>query len=299
MGNRQTYIDEYLKEVEGTLTILTSKYDQNDLKRMATLDIAKISNCVINLRTCLDYIYKDIIDRILIPSNASIPDNKVTRELAGKIYFPYGKTNQTDFDRSAIIGRLKIDNPKIYEMVESCQLYKYEGALIHDLCGYANDIKHDDPSQVKQDIKKIVIGNYIPTIEGSAIKITNGQGIQLMGQAVPKIEIVNSNNISVFACSFDCITSVNSTVKIIRCTIQSKNQEETVTINYNEFSSVPNSTSSINGILQPSIRDSYKIALVNETEFTRKDTGTNILVLIHRAMMKIKSLSSEIYKVLP
>jgi hypothetical protein len=324
MTTRKVEIDLYLIEIKDSIDYLKAKYKNGDLDNKPAIDVLKVLACIVGLRACLDYLYNDVIDIIIIQSNAANPDPAITKELKQDQYFRYGKINQADFDSYLIIKRLKTDNLPIYTLLESCQLHKFDGRKIEALCKFSNQIKHDDTGQEKVNVKKISIEKELASEEGWSYfytgnlqlygnsenglhtnvlgkKIAYSKNITLIGLRIPKIEIFKSTNIKIIDCIFENLTSVNSSVEIIRCKIAGKDQRDEILINYDNITTQPLDLQSINGgeLKSSYPSDNFNISSINEVHFLIKNTDLLILDLISQTFTKVQLMTDEFYKHLP
>jgi hypothetical protein len=96
-NSRKSAIEIYLTDVDRTLDIIRKETLKNDLSLRAKHDIKVFVFQSVNmLRTCLDYAYADIIEKIVRP-NIDVRMEKKLLKKVEKSHFPYSFRDNSSF----------------------------------------------------------------------------------------------------------------------------------------------------------------------------------------------------------
>lgn len=162
---RYDHIQELLKDVEEKISALeTQKSSALADDNILQLSNPKVKNALENLRSCLDYIAKDISQEIL-----------KSKKKKG-IYFPRGR-DRKDFQNNVnkYLPGLK---GNLLQEIENIQPYINADGWLEKLCHLCNQYKHDSlPEQQRENSTFINIGN-------GAIILKDCDGGHLLGNFI-------------------------------------------------------------------------------------------------------------------
>ena len=128
-------------------------------KKASSINKVALKNVLENMRSILDYIAQDILNKL--------KQNPKNNKLSNKIYFPYGqKENHFKISIKRNLPNLKKDMPELYDLIESIQPFKLKNNWIVDLCELTNEAKHNNLSKTKDD-KSITVKNKLGNITAS------------------------------------------------------------------------------------------------------------------------------------
>ena len=150
---RKSDIEELFEEINSNLSIVENKYrnaySDNQIKELVRV---KVKSILEHLRSCLDYLAHDIYEKVYLNTDIKNQDSSNL-----KIYFPYGKTNNSfEKNLSRNFTDLKIKNSEIYSLIASVQLFSCGNDWLYNLCNLTNNNKHNAlTKQKRSDFLKV------------------------------------------------------------------------------------------------------------------------------------------------
>lgn len=188
---RQQFVKDLLEHAKKDLEKIKAEYEASLKSKTISSSLQiDVKNLMENLRSALDYVARDVCERVINPVRLGTGEKEVK-----DVYFPYGK-DENSF-RSSISKRLpKLDSisPLVFGIFERVQPHKYGNDWLFNFCSILNQNKHDQLSPQTRVEKRglkldFVGGGGITLGPGAAIKgtgkIISGSGVlDLKGKTV-------------------------------------------------------------------------------------------------------------------
>lgn len=187
--SRKADIEALLKRAEATLQRISSEYENSLESKTVSADLRiDIKDYFGNLRSALDYIAKDIVDKYCPRAN---PKNK--------LYFPI-RTELNAFAKEMALSYpdLFTNNKRVYDILESIQPFKSdENKWLSHFNKLNNENKHDRlVVQKRMETKRVNVNIH----EGGSVNwdpsaVTFGPGVFIGGVPVnPNTQLPNPSN---------------------------------------------------------------------------------------------------------
>lgn len=153
---RQDSVNALLSHAKAELFKIEEEYSaslqRKDIAPSLQIDI---KNLMENLRSALEYIARDIYEKLI----QTVRNAKSQPEVSN-IYFPYGK-DENDF-KSAIgrnLPNLDSISAPVFSLIECIQPHKCGNSWLYDFCNIVNDNKHNSLTpQTRKERKSYKVG---------------------------------------------------------------------------------------------------------------------------------------------
>lgn len=187
--SRKTDIEALLKRAETTLQKIISEYNNSLHIKTVSADLRiDIKDYFSNLRSILDYIAHDIVDKYCPNAN---PKNN--------LYFPIrADLNAFAIEMSKSYPDLVANNKTVYDILENLQPFKkYENKWLTFFNKLNNENKHERlVEQTRTETKNITVTGQGGGSVSWGSGVTFGSGISVMGVPIdPNTQLPIPNNI--------------------------------------------------------------------------------------------------------
>lgn len=302
-------IDDYLQGAKEDLDKLNSQYTQETLNQLDAFHVSKVFDCVNKLRTILDFIYFDIVNKVVKPSSLTTKDNKLITALGQNLHFPYNSNNANDLRRLSILNALFSLNGDLFEVIEDCQPYRDIHKTIKSICYLSNKSKHQGSHQEKKKYQIVAVGktnsnmgrmilqeleNVIieapanPLVVPDGVSIFNSKRVSIHNVVTPQFEVVDSTKIDISNGVCDGVRSINSCVTLTWNTIDQRPQPNAILIDGEKWS-IENYSNK---------RNEQTISLIEETHFTIEGKDVKIIQLLNRGKAMVEDVIQRVYTIL-
>jgi len=136
-------VEELLSDINKNVELIYVQARSQEIKKIV------VKNTLENMRSILDYISQDLIQKI----------SQVTKVKHTKIYFPYGKDKQlfeNSLKKNSFAQLINIF-PEIYEIVLKQQPFDCNDDWLTDLCSLTIEAKHNNLLQSKRHLQTDIV----------------------------------------------------------------------------------------------------------------------------------------------
>lgn len=186
---RKTDIEALLKRADATLQKISSEYDNSLHSKTVSADLRiDIKDYFSNLRSILDYIAHDIVDKYCPNAN---PKNN--------LYFPIrGDLNAFAVEMTKSYPDLITNNKTVYDILENLQPFKKdENKWLTFFNKLNNENKHERlVAQTRTETKNVTVTGQGGGSVSWGSGVTFGSGVSVMGVPInPNTQLPIPNNI--------------------------------------------------------------------------------------------------------
>jgi hypothetical protein len=187
--SRKTDIEALLKRAETTLQKISSEYDNSLHSKTVSADLRiDIKDYFSNLRSILDYIAHDIVDKYCPKAN---PKNN--------LYFPIrADLNAFATEMNKSFPDLASNNKTVYDILENLQPFKKdENKWLTFFNKLNNENKHERlVAQIRTETKNVTVTGQGGGSVSWGSGVTFGSGVSVMGVPIdPNTQLPVPNNI--------------------------------------------------------------------------------------------------------